>query len=66
MMAMRSPTDQNNVFGALFLVLQLANVKVGIIRWLEHVRTLLLLVLGRSIGIKARGREIGFLQQRRT
>jgi len=57
---MRPPTDQDDVSGTLFLILQLADVKVRIVRRLEHVRGLLLLVVGRA-GLKVRGREIGFV-----
>ena len=57
---MRSPTDQDDVSGTLFLILQLADVKVRIVRRLEHVRGLLLLAVSRA-GLKVRGREIGFV-----
>jgi len=57
---MRSPTDQDDVSGTLFLILQLADVKVRIVRRLEHFRGLLLLVVGRA-GLEVRGREIGFV-----
>jgi len=55
---MRSPTDQDDVSGTLFLILQLADVKVPIVLRLEHVRALLLLVLSRA-GLEVQGREIG-------
>ena len=63
---MRSPTDhstdQDDVSGTLFLilVLQLADVKVRIVRRLEHVRALLLLVVS-GASLEVRGRVIGFL-----
>jgi hypothetical protein len=60
------PTDQDDVFGALFLVLQLPDIKVGIVGRLEHISTLLLLLQVRLLtptGIKLRGRHLGFLQQ---
>lgn len=63
---MRSRTDQDGVFCALFLIPQLADVKVRIVRRLEHVCALLLLVVGTSARLKVRGREVGFLQQRRA
>ena len=57
---MRSPTDhstdQDDVLsGALFLILQLADVKVRIVRRLEHVRALLLLVVVSRAGLEVRG-----------
>jgi len=57
---MRSPTDQDDISGTLFLVLQLAEVKVRVVRRLqvEHVR-LLLLVVSRA-GLKVR--VVGFSQ----
>jgi hypothetical protein len=51
-------TDQDDVFGALVLILQLADVKIRIIRRLEHISPPLLPAL------KVRGRHVGFLQQR--
>ena len=63
MKAMRSPTDQDDVFCALFLIPQLADVKVRIVRRLEHVCAFLLLVVA---WLKVWGREVGFLQQRRA
>jgi hypothetical protein len=51
-------TDQDDVFGALVLILQLADVKIRIIRRLEHISPPLLPAL------KVRGRHDGFLQQR--
>ena len=57
---MRSPTDQDDVSGTLFLILQLADVQVRIVRRLEHVRALLLLAVSR-VGLEVRGREIGFV-----
>jgi len=57
---MRSSTDQDGVSGTLFLILQLADVKVRIVRRLEHVRAHLLLVVSRA-GLKVRGRVIGFV-----
>jgi len=57
---MRSPTDQDDVSSPLFLILQLADVKVWIVQQLEHVRALLLLVVNRA-GLEVRGREIGFV-----
>ena len=38
-------TDQNDVFGTLVLIPQLPNVKIRIIRWLEHVVSPLLPLL---------------------
>jgi len=62
---MISPTDQDDVSGTLFLILQFADVKAWIVRRLEHVRALLLLVVSRD-GLKVRSREIGLVQQSRT
>ena len=56
---MRPPTDQDDVSGTLFTVLQLADVKIRIVWRLEHVRALLLLVVSRA-SLEVRGREIGF------
>ena len=55
------PTDQDDVFGALFLVLQLADIKVRIVRRLKHISTLLLLCLLAPINV--RGRHFRLLQQ---
>jgi len=57
---MRSPTDQDDISSTLFLTLQLANIEVRIVWWLEHVHTPLLLVVNRA-GLKVQGREIGFV-----
>ena len=62
---MRSPTDQDNVSSALFPLLQLGDVKIRIVWQLEHVRAVLLPMVSRA-GLEVRGREIGFVQQRRT
>ena len=57
-------TDQDNVFGALVLIPQFTNVKVRIIRRLEHVSRPVLLALGQGAALEVRGRHLGFLQQR--
>jgi hypothetical protein len=54
-------TDQDDVFCALFLLIpQLPNVKIRIIRRLEHISP----PLRQGPALKVRGRHVGFLQQR--
>ena len=57
-------TDQDNVFSALVLIVQLADVKIRIVRRIEHISPFLLLALRQGAALKVRGRHVGFLQQR--
>ena len=41
-----TPTDQDDVLGALLFVLQLTDIKVRVIRGFERIRALLVLVVG--------------------
>ncbi len=59
-------TDQDNVFCALFRVLQFTDVKIRIIWWLEHISPPLLVALSQGTALKVRDRRVGFLQQRRA
>ena len=55
------PTDQDDVFGALLFVPQLADIKVWIVRRFERIRLLLLLALG-GTQVEVRSRQGRLLQ----